>query len=399
MKRFVSVALAVLSFGVLLPVAAQAAVAIAPPPGPFLESESPGSVLIAHKFIRGHVVVGNTGGPTGVEIAAPRSEFEVGYACPPGTPLAACPASITVRAHWVCPGSKNTSAPNFQLCEETDWFFTITRHGKVYFSPEGDFLPTPNNQVSRSGAAGPGNIGFLVAEPPCDRGYLLMWVVTSPDDPTPISLNVLIGEAVIRNGDGSAGAYNMVPVASPLPPLTTLTYPLSFDGAQYQLLPTAILTDVRYDRRVTTGIAPAVAPAGLGAITTHLTVLTLDVFSNVELNTAVTLAFNAYNEQERSVSDSIEFVCWAQIPLSGANGINPQFTEVGRFSRKGLIESRDAFTINPFTGGGFAPRTVLGIVETFEHNTGPGSGVIREYSYNMFHPRRYFPTQFFPFFF
>lgn len=60
------------------------------------DSETPGSVLVFHEFIRGTVVTPDQG-------TLPRTELEISVSCPTG---ASCPLSQTahLEGHWVCPG-------------------------------------------------------------------------------------------------------------------------------------------------------------------------------------------------------------------------------------------------------------------------------------------------------
>jgi hypothetical protein len=140
---------------------------------------------------------------------------------------------------------------------------------------------------------------------------------------------------------------------------------------------------VRYERDGT----PTV-----GAIQTDLTLITLDVRANrPNLPTFVPLFF--YNENERSISTSLEFICFVERRL---RAIHPSLTQDfgGLGALKGLVESAapatQQNTEHPFQTFG---ATLLGLIETKER--APGSNtVIRGYAYSLFHDEVGVPTRF-----
>ena len=289
---------------------------------PLNESEQPGSVIVFHKFI---------GGTTPTPTAnVPRTTFEISAVCPPGldpdgAPVAcALNQTINLRAHWVCPGAQDT------VCQENDFNLSLTVNGTVVFD-----------------AAGPGGNGVAIA-PPCERGYLVVWVIDDSSQGNPIKFDGLIGDAVIRTGFTSARAYNALPIqagewiATGQQTAADTGGALAFDGDHYKAVTGKIYGGVRYE-----DVTHA----------TSLTLLTLDVRSNAP-NPLTTATLNFYNENEELISTGRNFYCWTQDRLQEIDpNLNTNFG--GRGGIKGLVESTSASQDG-------TPVTLLGIVETEE---------------------------------
>jgi len=319
------------------------------------DSEQPGSVLVFHKFIRGTNVNPNTAGST-----EPKTEIEISVTCPKG---ASCPRGqfVQLRAHWVC-GQDVT-------CPESDFDLFTTVKGTMYFNPENVF-PTTNQ----------------VATPPCERGYLIVWVVDSFG--RAIKFDGLIGDAVIREDDSgqSAGAYNAIPIqaAGGLPNLAptdvNLNAKLDFNGTEYERITGRVYGTVRYDDN---GLGTMTGP-----IETHLTLLTLDVRSN-NLNNPTIVPLNFYNQNEVLRSTSTLFFCWTEVQLTD---LNSGLTSA--FGRKGLVESGQAYKTQYIGDDATGPVTLIGIVETKERDL--RGSIYREYSYSLFHDSVPVTTSFVP---
>src|ERR1700738_1655694 len=164
----------------LVPGLALATPALALAPGNQADLEQPGSVIIFPKIFNLPAVTvdGNS---------MPRSEIEVGAVCPVG---ASCTEHqpVKVRFHWVCPAVENVAS---NICKETDFDVNLSIDGKLAFPADGAVPGTYWVNAPR------------VPAPPCPRGYLIGWVVTSGDQP--IKFDGLIGNAVIRNPNLVAG--------------------------------------------------------------------------------------------------------------------------------------------------------------------------------------------------
>jgi hypothetical protein len=129
---------------------------------------------------------------------------------------------------------------------------------------------------------------------------------------------------------------------------------------------------------------------------TSLTLLTLDVRSN-RGNNPTFVDFNCYNEDERLVSVSTEFICWTQVGLSrtlnGIPPINSVLTQTGMGSRKGLCLSKTAEQVaSPFGNEtDVGPVTLLALVETLEFD-----GQMRLTAHSCYNNSKPVPTIFFP---
>lgn len=335
---------AVLALGLAAPAMAQVTA----------NSETPGSVLVFHRFVRG-TVTGNL----------PRSSFEISVVCPAGLAgTAACAefaTAVKLKAVWVCPSSQQPRAK--RICKGTDFEMRTTVKGTLWFNPE-------NNANALSPSTNPSPVSPIltpfVPTPPCNQGYLIVWVINNDD--RPVNFNGLIGNAVLRDQANSASAYNALPIQAVAGLPGSLTAPignpgdaLAFDGVQYARVTGNIAGTVRYN---TTGI------------TTYLTLLTLDVRVNTP-NLVTFVAIDAYNENERPISSFIEFICWTRKSLEAIND-NYDSNFGGLFAKKGLIESvRTATQQNTDPPFQTFDATLVGIVETQE----AGSA----YAYALFH--------------
>jgi hypothetical protein len=368
-------------------------------------SEIPGSVLVFPKFIAGTVNVGTAALP----VAAPKSSFEISVTCPSDSRCAEF-SRVKLLAHWVCPASQDGFFKF--ICQEADFELFTTVKGTVWFNPENvPFALSP----SLSGGAAPvgtaTNPAPTVPQPPCYQGYLLVWAISADDanNPRAISFNGLIGNAVLREANASAGAYNAIPIQSVRPTGTILdpTDPdrtLVFDGVtEYAQLPGKVLGTVRADRNFVAG-STTVAPTF--AIDSFITLLTLDVNSN-RSNLPVFVDLDFFNEVETLRSTFTEFICWTEKSLSRWGErypygfINANLREP--FGRKLLVESGQAVkeqifgVSDPDCLSGTCPVTLLGLIETKERaNGGPNAAYAREYSYTMFHTGNGIPTKFRP---
>jgi hypothetical protein len=324
------------------------------------DAQQPGSVIVFPKFIRGFVPVDG--------VSTPRTEFEIGVVCPPGVPpgSAACAPLTRVRIHfhWVCGNDLNPA--NSYLCRESDFFASTTINGKLVFNTEG---------------INPGN--FLVPfTPPCERGYLIGWVVNSSNQP--IKFDGLIGDAVLRESGTAVASYNAIPIqAAPALAINALV-PLApggglpFNGISYQAVSGVIYADVAYEKFT--------SPFRR----TFLTLLTLDVLSSrPNYPTFVDLDF--YNAFEVAFSNFTQFVCWQEVQLSD---IDLNLTSATLRSRKGIVITSPAVKV-PI--GGVAdtpgPVTLLGLVEVLE---GPITGDERLYTQGVSNDSIPIPTVFFP---
>jgi len=339
------------------------------------DSQEPGSVIVFPKFVRGTVNVDGA--------ATPQTEIEVGVVCPAGPPfLGTCSENqqIKIRFHWVCPA--NQTFESKLVCRETDFDVTVSINGKAVFSPDG--IPFPRDPESRT---------VTVPAAECDRGYLIGWAINPATD-APMKFDGLIGDAVIRLSDTAVSSYNAIPIqADPglanLAPIATEPDPLDttprlvFDGGpgHYQAVTGRVFGDVKYSDERT----------GPTFVNTYLTLLTLDVRSN-EPNLPTFVGLRFFNETERLVSTSTEFVCWGEVELQT---IDANLTRTGMGSRKGLFSS-DLAVKKPFAGvfDTAGPVTLLGIVEVIE---GPApKSAARSYATSVANDSVPIPTSFLP---
>jgi len=390
------------------------------------DSEQPGSVLVFPKFVGGDPGVAGSQPPVHVDGIAgiARTEIEIGAVCPPladfveGVVSCLPHQTVTVRAHWVCPGFQGV---NSNICREEDFVFTLTTNGKVAFSADGN----PINPNTPSG----------IPAPPCPRGYLIAWVVSNTNTAQPIKFDGLIGNAIIRGNDLAAGphagsstavsAYPAItiqatpnvgaPGETPNPGGTIAGPPLEFDGGvnHYTQVAGALVGDITFDRLTAPGPAPAVLS------TTVINLLTLDVQSNRPNNsTEAHLLF--YNESantsgifgggEHEISTSTTFVCWEQVGLTtsvmtflgdGRPGIpTPPIDSVlnqnTQTTRKGIVIAGPAQKLAEVDSDAeTGPVTLLGLIETNE-GTAPNNFLERKYNYVMGNDSVPVPTTFVP---
>jgi hypothetical protein len=362
-------------------------------------SEVPGSVIVFPKFI------------SGTYRGEPNSQFEISVGCPRRNADGSCffPEGfrVKIKAHWVCPADQKFE--HKYICKETDFDLYTTVYGTISFSPANVGAPAGFPTTPLAPTAG----GVQrVPPPPCERGYLIAWVVDTAD--RPIHFNALIGDAIIRDANGSVSAYNGIPIqaitltgllgqgldtglliagglalGSPLP-FTGLPIPVTIAGVvvatpSYALVSTGIQGSVRFDA----GLRPG------PAVTTDLTLLTLDVRSN-RSNNPVSVDLNFYNANEYLVSTFWEFICWTEVSLSDVNGstdfIYSGLTAADMGTQKGLVVSDFAIKL-PFANvaDDTGAVTLLGIVTTSVYN-----GTAYAYSYLLYHNNFYAFTTFFP---
>jgi hypothetical protein len=274
---------------------------------PVNDSEEPGSVIVFHKFIRGNTAD-----------FRPITQFEISATCPKGSTCTQF-QTVRLRAHWVCPGDASS------VCQEADFNLFTTVNGTLVFGANG------------SGALAP----------PCDRGYLIAWVID--DSGNPIKFDSLIGDAVISEGPTSARGYNALPIQAgeflSTGDLTDVNGngALDFDDSEYQAITGKIFGTVRYETTTTR---------------TDLTLLTLDVHSNLPNDTTF-VGLNFYDQFETLRSTATNFVCWSEQRLTDIDSA----LNAG-FGFKGLVESTGAVQSG-------TPVTLVGIVETSEQVTLP----------------------------
>ena len=344
-------------------------------------SEEPGSVIVFPKFINGTFR------------GEPNSFFEISVVCPVRNADGSCAliegSVVKLRAHWVCPGEQ--SVQDKFICRETDFDLFTTVFGTLVFSPSNvNIGPTPAFPTAPL-ARTPGGI-VRVPAPPCREGYLIAWVVDTND--RPINFNALIGNAVIRDVNGAQSAYNGIPIqavgATVNPPALIATggalLPFLGVAGTYAAVTGVIQSSVRFDA----GLVPG------PAVSTELTLLTLDVRSN-QPNFPTFVPLDFYNANEAPLSTFLEFVCWTEVALSNVNGavdfIDPNLTGVNMQTLKGLVTSGPANKI-PFIGIADTPGpvTLLGIVRTSLLDGTAASS----YSYSLYNDSRPVPTLFAP---
>jgi hypothetical protein len=321
------------------------------------DSQEPGSVLIFPKFLRGTVATTDQGNLA-------RTEIEISATCPRGATCVDGQA-VNLRAHWVCPGTFMTP------CRETDFALRTTVRGSLFFNPE-------NIQPANATA---------IPVPPCDGGYLIVWVVNTAGQP--IKFDALIGDAVIRRVSDSAAAYNAIPIqaVSGLASGALISLgqggALVFDGldGHYKAATGTVIGTVRYDR---------IGTATQGAIQTSLTLLTLDVLSN-DFNNPTFVDLDFFTAEERLLSTFTSFICWAEVRLTS---IDANLTETF-MGRKGLVQSTEAEKVPIFTIADFAgPVTLFGLIEISEFSL--AGSMTREYIYSMYNDSTPVPTSFVP---
>jgi hypothetical protein len=340
MKVFRVLFFVVLTLGLATP----AAVWALPGSTTIFHPQEPGSVLVFHKFLRGFVDSGD-----GTQL--PASAFEISLQCPPEKGAAAgCGVfsgtsifpSIPIHAHWVCPGDP-TAPAGARNCPDSDFILHLTINGTVWISPEGNLTGTD-----------------VIPPPPCDKGFLIMWVENPLSPGTPTSWNGLTGDAVVRHSNVTdVEAYTPVAIQAVTPFLMgTSSGQLDFDGFSYQDLTSGISGTLHYEDANTQ---------------TFLTLLSLDVaLANNGYNNVVDVPFNFYNAGEHLTSASTRFVCWTEVELTAING---GLTVGTQGSAKGFFTAQ--------TGNG---DTLLGLIETTEAiPAANGVDPFRSYAYSVYY--------------
>src|SRR3989475_5892222 len=345
---------------VLLNVAVAAPVAAAPVAAWPNDSERPGSVLVFPKFIRG--TFNDLDPALGVsrQPVHAKTELEISVQCPKDATCGAKQA-VRLRAHWVCPG-----------CTEASFDLETTVGGSLYFNPEGVVVVAG---VATANAF-PSNAKTTIPQPPCQRGYLIVWAIDGND--TAIKFDGLIRDAGLRdvrdiasNGifDLSARSYNAIPIQAGDGVVNTGDPTdlngdgaLDFDGAEYQAVRGKILGTVRYETNVP-------------HVETDLTLLTLDVASN-RPNPVTSVGLNFFTTGEDLNDAGTSFYCWKEQRLTD---ILASLT-TQNMGRKGLVESTYAEQVDG--SGTTVPVTLLGIIETREFG---GTAQFRDYSYSLSH--------------
>jgi hypothetical protein len=192
----------------------------APGPGPYPCPDSghgaqnlanhsrPGSVIVFPLFVRngGNAEECGAGNVLVNRVCLPRTEIELGATCPtrftvgnPGFPESQpptpCPEHelVRVRFRWVCPA---THFEHKFICRTTRFDVSLTVNGKIVFTANGFSLPDANH--------------VRVPTAPCEKGYLIGWVID--EFGRPIKYDGLIGEAVIRNSGTAVQAHRGITI-------------------------------------------------------------------------------------------------------------------------------------------------------------------------------------------
>jgi hypothetical protein len=352
------------------------------PAGTEADYTRPGSVIVFPLFMSGggNIAACDTGNVLVNGLCLPRTVIELGATCPTRFTVGdqaniPCPEHepVRVRFRWVCPGTERNP-----ICRSIGFDVHLTVNGKVAFTANGFSLPD-TNQVS-------------VPAAPCDRGYLIGWVINEFGQP--IKYDGLIGDAVIRNSGTATAAYRGITIqafASTMPgslidPFALEHGGLPFIGTEYRRVTGQVTGDVRFDAP-----SPPASP-GFG-VSSALILLTLDVRSNApNFPTFVDLDF--WNGFETRLSTFVEFVCWGEFRLSA--DIHPNLTQAFMGTRTGVIQSDEAAKIAvggiPDTAG---KATLLGLVLT---NEGPGGApAARSFTVELYdNGIRFVPSIFFP---
>src|SRR6267143_203677 len=186
MKSMRILLLGLLSIGVPGPATAQLS-----------DSQQTGSVLVFPKFITGtfnDVLV------SGKTVHA-KTELEISVRCPTASPDCAVGQGVRLRAHWVCPGTFSaTPSTPVGHCAERDFDLVTTVNGTLWFNPEGVESTCagvkPFEVCTISTDVFPNNATRSIPKPPCEKGYLIVWVVN--EFRQPIKFDGLIGDAILR---------------------------------------------------------------------------------------------------------------------------------------------------------------------------------------------------------
>ena len=288
-------------------------------------SQQPGSVLVFHKFVRGSAG------------CVPATEFEISVHCPLDVQPCQLGTAVTLVAHWVCPGQAET-----QICKQTNFTLHTTVEGTITFNTEN--------------LSGFGTV--RVPPPPCPEGYLILWVVDSRQEA--IKFDGLVGDATLRWNDHAASQYNALTIQAAS---SLATYALTdvnqddkmqLDGTEYHAVTGAVLGTLRYD-------APTHTDPDTPS-STSLTLLTLDVLAN-RPNNPVFADIDFYDANENVTSESVNFVCWADIPLES---IDPSLVRA-IMGRQGFFNSGAATKVaSEGIADSTGPVTLVGVIDTVE---------------------------------
>jgi hypothetical protein len=302
----------------------------------------------------------------------PKTSFEISVVCPEG--INKChDDDVDIHAEWVC----GSSSSIIGTCQQRDFILNTTVGGTVRFEPKSGPCKPVTTSVPPFEACG------TVVTPPCDEGYLIVWVVNESNQP--IKFDGLVGDAVLRESSTAVTAYNAIPIQAATSIPSRALIPLSsggalkFDGTGYQMVTGAITGSVQLD---------FVNTAGVDQDQTSLVLLTLDVISN-RLNTPVDVDLGFTNESEVPVSHAFSFICFAETgSLSSGNksfpGFNSGFDLESSFSPetgKALLQSGPATQTNPLTGTP-VPATLLGLVITREFDA-TAKAELRHFTYPL----------------
>jgi hypothetical protein len=322
-------------------------------------SLEPGSVLIFPEFLTGTVDSGD-----GTRL--PRSAFEISVVCPPGTDvtLAVCtnppltpgagkPATVFLKAKWVCPPATSDRADHF--CAEKDFILTTTVNGTLWINPEN----IPGTGVPQTGP------DPVIPQPLCPQGFFIVWVINNTTDQVPINFNGLLGDAVLRPTDAThTAAYNAVAISTNagattgLPVVASGKDNLEFQGDGYRELYARIFGTVRYD------------DATFG-IQTFISLVPLDIDAGTNNSFDNFVHFDFYDENEDLTSADVDVKCYREVSLSNDLAITAQ--NVGGL--KGLVKVTN-------TSG----YPIVGIIETQELIPA-SNGFLRGYAYSMYDDR------------
>lgn len=338
--------------------------------GAIRDHSRPGSVIVFPLFIRNG---GNRNGGNAEEcgegnvlvnrVCLPRTEIELGAVCPTRFTVISqdhesfpCTEHelVRVRFRWVCPA---THFEHKVICRTTPFDVHLTVNGKIVFTANGFSLPDANH--------------VRVPTAPCEKGYLIGWVIDEFGRPK--KYDGLIGEAVIRNSGTAAASYRGITIqaggtSDPGSMIDLLADPLRLkppglpflgggSAHPYRVITGQVTGDVTFDR-------PPPKRRGFG-VSTSLILLTLDVRSDSpNFPTSVSLDFWNGSEKKLSPSPSVMFVCWGEFQLSD---IDIRLTQAFMGTRKGIVQSDEAEKkansgIYDIAGS----TTLLGLVQTNE---------------------------------
>jgi hypothetical protein len=283
--------------------------------------QEPGSVLVFPMFQTGPGV----------------TTFTISVTCPTGV-ICLLHQRFNLKAEWVCPAIPIGSPT---ACATRDFALSTSVTGTLTFTP---------------------GTGGAIPPPPCNQGYLLVWVIDILENA--IKFDGLVGKAVIRQFPQSDTAYNAIPIQAGdgfktgdiISPDTIFGTALPFDGTHYKAVTGQVTGNVAY---------PTPIPfVGAGPFNTYLVFLTLDVISRRPDNNITFVDLDFYNEGELVVNAAAAFTCWGIMSL---RDLGP----TTNFGINGLVQSNQATSLD-------RPVTLLGLTLTqevvggaFTHNIVP----------------------------